>query len=49
MPSFTNRKAFRNFAGAVLTVLALTIVSQAQDVASQQFPTIKIKDRKSVV
>ena len=44
MPSFTNRKAFRNFAGAVLTVLALTIVSQAQDVASQQFPTIKIKN-----
>jgi tyrosine-protein phosphatase SIW14 len=40
----SNRKAFRNFAGAVLAVLALSIVSQAQDVASQNFSTIKIKN-----
>ena len=44
MQKQTNRTAFRNFAGAVLTVLALTIVSQAQDVASQNFSTIKIKN-----
>jgi tyrosine-protein phosphatase SIW14 len=40
----SNRKGFRNFAGAVLAVLALSIVSQAQDVASQNFSTIKIKN-----
>ena len=44
MQKQTNRRAFRNFAGAVLTVLALTIVSQAQDVASQKFSTVKIKN-----
>ncbi len=44
MKQQSNRKAFRSFAGAVLTVLALTIVSQAQDVASQKFSTIKIKN-----
>ena len=44
MQKQTNRRAFRNFAGAVLTVLALTIVSQAQDIASQSFSTIKIKN-----
>ena len=37
------RKSFRKLAGAILTVLALTIVSQAQD-ASQNFSTIKIKN-----
>src|SRR5712691_1233493 len=37
-------KSFRNFASAVLAVLALTIVSQAQDVASHKNPTIKIKN-----
>ena len=40
----SNRKSFRNLAGAIFTVLALTIVSQAQDVASQNFSTIKIKN-----
>ena len=38
------RKSFRNVAGAVFIVLALAILSQAQDVASQNFPTIKIKN-----
>ena len=38
------RKSFRKVAGAVFIVLALAIVSQAQDVASQNFPTIKIKN-----
>lgn len=42
MPS--NRKAFRNFAGAVLAILALSIISQAQDLASQKFSAIKIKN-----
>ena len=37
------QKSFRKLAGAILTVLALTIVSQAQD-ASQTFSTIKIKN-----
>ena len=37
-------KSFRHFAGAVLTVLALAIISQAQDTASQHFSTIKIKN-----
>jgi tyrosine-protein phosphatase SIW14 len=39
-----NKKSFRNFAGAVLAVLALSVFSQAQDVASQNFSTIKIKN-----
>ena len=39
-----NRRSFRNLAGAILTVLALAIVSQAQGVASQNFSTIKIKN-----
>lgn len=37
-------KSFRNFAAAVLAILALTIVSQAQGVASQKNSTIKIKN-----
>ncbi len=40
----SSRKSFRNFAGAILTVLALTIVSQAQNFARQETPTIKIKN-----
>jgi len=39
-----NQRSFRNLAGAILTVLALAIVSQAQGVASQNFSTIKIKN-----
>ena len=39
-----NRRSFRILAGAILTVLALSIVSQAQDVASQKSSTIKIKN-----
>jgi hypothetical protein len=37
------RRSFRNLAGAILSVLALTIISQAQEVASRN-PTIKIKN-----
>jgi protein tyrosine/serine phosphatase len=44
MPMELTGKSFRNFAGVVLTVLALTIVCQAQDVASQKNSTIKIKN-----
>ena len=44
MQKQTNRRSFRNLVGAVLTVLALTIISQAQGVASQNFSTIKIKN-----
>ena len=44
MRKHLNRRSFRNLAGAILTVLALAIVSQAQGVASQNFSTIKIKN-----
>jgi protein tyrosine/serine phosphatase len=44
MPMQLTGKSFRNFAGAVLVVLTLTIVSQAQDVASQKNSTVKIKN-----
>ena len=39
-----NRMSFRNLSGAILTVLALAIVSQAQEAASQDFSTIRIKN-----
>ena len=39
-----NRKSFRNLSGAILTVLALAIVSQAQEAASQNFSAVKIKN-----
>ena len=39
-----NRRALGSLAGAILTVVALAIVSQAQESASQNFPTIKIKN-----
>lgn len=39
-----NRKSFHHVAGAILTVLTLAIIAQAQDVASQNFSTIKIKN-----
>ncbi|HEV7744748.1 MAG TPA: tyrosine-protein phosphatase [Pyrinomonadaceae bacterium] len=39
-----NRKSFRNLSGAILMVLALAIVSQAQEAASQDFSAIKIKN-----
>jgi len=44
MPMQFTGKSFRNFAGLVLAILALTIVSQAQEVASQNNSTIKIKN-----
>jgi protein tyrosine/serine phosphatase len=44
MPMKLNGKSFRNFAGAVLAVLALTIVSQAQEVVSQKNSAVKIKN-----
>ena len=37
-------KCFRNFAGIILALLSLAIVSQAQEVASQQNSTVKIKN-----
>jgi protein tyrosine/serine phosphatase len=39
-----NRRSFRNLTGAVLTVLALAIVSQAQETTSHDFSAIKIKN-----
>jgi protein tyrosine phosphatase (PTP) superfamily phosphohydrolase (DUF442 family) len=39
-----NRKSFRNLTGAIFMVFALGIVSQAQDVASQNFSAVKIKN-----
>lgn len=44
MPMQLTGKSFRNFAGAVLAVLTLTIVSQAQDDAGQKNSTLKIKN-----
>jgi tyrosine-protein phosphatase SIW14 len=38
------QKSFRGLVTAVFTVLALSIVAQAQDAASQNFSTIKIKN-----
>ncbi|MGH9874227.1 MAG: fused DSP-PTPase phosphatase/NAD kinase-like protein [Pyrinomonadaceae bacterium] len=38
------QKWFRSLAAATFTALALTVVVQAQDVASQSFPTVKIKN-----
>jgi protein tyrosine phosphatase (PTP) superfamily phosphohydrolase (DUF442 family) len=39
-----NRKSFRNLTGAIFAMFALAIVSQAQDVASQDFSAVKIKN-----
>ena len=39
-----NLRSFRNLSGAILTVLALAIVSQAQVAASHDFSAIKIKN-----
>lgn len=44
MQKVFNQESFRTLAGAVLTILALTIVSQAQETASQNNQTIKIKN-----
>jgi protein tyrosine/serine phosphatase len=44
MPMHLSGKSFRNFAGAVLTVLALTIASQAQEVSSEKNSAVKIKN-----
>jgi protein tyrosine/serine phosphatase len=44
MPMQLTGKSFRNFAGAVLAVLALTIAAQAQEVASQKNSAVKIKN-----
>lgn len=38
------RKLFRTLTGAIFTILALAIVSQAQETASQDFSSIKIKN-----
>jgi protein tyrosine/serine phosphatase len=39
-----NQKSFRNVAGAIFTILTLTIISHGQDVASQNNHTVKIKN-----
>jgi protein tyrosine/serine phosphatase len=39
-----NQRSFRKITGAILTILALTIISQAQDVAGQNNHTVKIKN-----
>ena len=44
MPMQLTGKPFRHFASAVLAVLALTIVAQAQEATSQTKSTIKIKN-----
>ena len=44
MPMPLTGKSFRNLATAFLAVLTLAIVSQAQEVVSQQQPTVKIKN-----
>lgn len=44
MPMQLTGKSFRHFASAVLAVLALTIVAQAQEATSQAKSTIKIKN-----
>jgi protein tyrosine/serine phosphatase len=44
MPMHLTGNSFRSFASAVLAVLALTIVSQAQDVASQKNSAVNIKN-----
>jgi protein tyrosine/serine phosphatase len=38
------QRSFRNAAGAIFTIFALTFISQAQDVASQNNDTVKIKN-----
>ena len=37
------QKSLRNYAGVILTVLAVTLISQAQDVAPEKTSSIKIK------
>lgn len=44
MPMKLTGKSVRNFASAVFALLAITIVCQAQDVASQKNSTVKIKN-----
>jgi protein tyrosine/serine phosphatase len=44
MPMQLTGKSFRNFASAVLVVLALTIVAQAQEATSQNNSNVKIKN-----
>jgi protein tyrosine/serine phosphatase len=39
-----NRKSFRNAAGAILTILTLTVISQAQEVSNYKTSTVKIKN-----
>src|SRR3954470_7038977 len=39
-----SKKSFRSLVAAIFTVLALTIVAQAQEAASQDFSNIKIKN-----
>ena len=38
------QKSLRNYAGVILTVLAVTLISQAQDVAPEKTSSIKIKN-----
>ena len=38
------QKSLRNYAGVILTVLAVTLIAQAQDAAPKKTPSIKIKN-----
>jgi protein tyrosine/serine phosphatase len=39
-----SRKSFRNAAGVILAILALTVISQAQEASNQKSSTVKIKN-----
>ena len=44
MPMHLTGKSFRKFASACLAILALTVITQAQDTTSQDSSTIRIKN-----
>ncbi len=44
MPMYLRTKSVRNFASAILAVLALTVISQAQEDQSQKNSTVQIKN-----
>ena len=44
MPMHLTGKSFRKFASACLAILALTVITQAQDTTSQNSSTIQIKN-----
>lgn len=44
MQTKLNRKSLRNAASVILAMLALTVISQAQEVSNQKSPAVKIKN-----